>query len=562
MEHAESLVLLLMLVVASATSQSRTYNHNIAEQSSSKNTQCSNDNACPTWFTCNSQNRCECKNRQYDMIICNNNYHLSAVLASNCVTYDAKSNATFAGSCFYNYDFHRKENNIYTILPNQPSVLLNNSACTLFHRAGLLCGDCEEGYNPLVLSYDLSCVECPDGHKNWWKFALAGFVPLTFFYLFIIFFSINVTSSRLYGVVWYSQTIAMPIFVRVVLLALKLYKSSTELRLTRVLLTFYSFWNLDFFRSILPDICLNISTIQALALDYLIAFYPFVLTLFSYFIIELYDRKCTIIVMAWKPFKKILVFYRTSWDIRTSIIDSFATFFFLSYVKILSVSADLLIPTTIYQLGSNKSMLGLYYSPTVIYFGDYHRPYAILAIFILTLFVALPTITFILYPCKCFQKFLSFIPINWHFLHVFVDSFQGCYKDGTESGTFDCRWFSTVMITSRLFLFISFGLTPSMMYYIYAIIIQVIFLIAIINIQPFKKITTAHFYSTDVVFYFLFCFSYIVILGIPLANIENKSFYHIVLGCLALPSVVIPIVYISHLICSWLISRWRYRNKN
>ena len=22
-----------------------------------------------------------------------------------------------------------------------------------------------------------------------------------------------------------------------------------------------------------------------------------------------------------------------------------------------------------------------------------------------------------------------------------LDSFQGCYKDGTEPGTFDCRWF-------------------------------------------------------------------------------------------------------------------------
>ena len=128
----------------------------------------------------------------------------------------------------------------------------------------------------------------------------------------------------------------------------------------QVFFAFFSFWNLDFFRSFLPSIFLNVSTIQALALDYLVALYPFVLILLSYFIIELYDRKYIIIVIAWKPFKKIVSFYRTSWDIRTSIIDSFATFFLLSYVKILSVSSDLLIPTIIYQLGSDKSKLGLY----------------------------------------------------------------------------------------------------------------------------------------------------------------------------------------------------------
>ena len=563
MEHAENLILLLMLVVAS-TSQSRTNNLDIIEQSSSRKIQCSNDSACPTWFTCNSQNHCECKNGYYDKIVCSNKKQISAVLICNCVTYDEKNNATFVGACFYNCEFYHKDkgnNDIYNVLPKQSRLLQNNSACTPFHRTGLLCGDCEEGYSPLVLSYNLSCVKCPDGHKNWWRFILVGFVPLTFFYIFIIFFSINVTSSHLHGVVSFSQTVAMPAFVRIVLFALNTYNSSVGLKFARAILVFFSFWNLDFFRSILPDICLNITTIQALALDYITALYPFVLIPLSYFLIELYDRECTIIVMAWKPFKKILTFYRTSWDIRTSVIDSFATFFFLSYFKIVSVSADLLIPTTIYQQGSNKSMLGLYYSPTVIYFGDNHRPYAILAIIILTIFVAFPTAIFILYPCKCFQAFLSLFPFNWHFLHVFVDSFQGYYKDGTEPGTFDCRWFSTVMLVNRLFLFIVFSLTLSTMYYIYAIIVLATFLIATINIQPFKKGSTVHFHSTDLIFSFILSYSYIAVVGILLTGTKNDSFYHVVQGCLALPSAIIQVAYITFLIGSWLVSRWKCRNK-
>ncbi len=60
-----------------------------------------------------------------------------------------------------------------------------------------------------------------------------------------------------------------------------------------------------------------------------------------------------------------------SWDIRTSVLNSFATFFLLSYVKVMSVTVDLLIPTKIYQLGSNKVLFGLYCSPSVPYFGNH-----------------------------------------------------------------------------------------------------------------------------------------------------------------------------------------------
>ena len=170
------------------------------------------------------------------------------------------------------------------------------------------------------------------------------------------------------------------------------------------------------------------------------------LILLSYLLIELHDRQYTAIVLIWKPFRKVLFVFRKSWDIRTSIIDSFATFFLLSYVQVLTFSANLLIPTTIYKLGSNEVQFGLYYTPTVQYFGNEHLPFAITAIIILTLFVSIPTLILILHPFQFFQNFLSFFSLNWHFLHAFVDSFQGCYKDGTEPGTFDCRWFSAIIL--------------------------------------------------------------------------------------------------------------------
>ena len=195
----------------------------------------------------------------------------------------------------------------------------------------------------------------------------------------------------------------------------------------------------------------------------------------------------------------------------------------MSYIKVLNVTSDLLIPTQIYRLGSNTSTFGVYYSPTVVFFGEEHLPYAILAIFILTLFVCIPTIILILYPFQFFQKFLSLFPFHWHYLHAFVDSFQGCYKDGTEPGTFDYRWFSVLLLLFRLILFIIFTLTLSMIDFVYAILALVVILIAIINVQPFKK-TAVHYPSNDPIFLVLLSLFFVINIGRDVARSENTFF--------------------------------------
>lgn len=182
-----------------------------SQLSNSKDGHCSNESACPTWFTCNSDDRCVCENSENNGIVCDNVERVSALLVCYCVTYDKESGSTFVGSCFYNCEHvntantNGDEQELYNFLPQNPEKLINDSACTHFHRRGLLCGDCEEGHSPLVLSYNLSCVPCPDGQRNWWKFILAGFIPITLFYLFVVLFNINVTSSHLHGFVWVSQ---------------------------------------------------------------------------------------------------------------------------------------------------------------------------------------------------------------------------------------------------------------------------------------------------------------------------------------------------------------------
>ena len=98
---------------------------------------------------------------------------------------------------------------------------------------------------------------------------------------------------------------------------------------------------------------------------------------------------------------------RREWDIRNSLIAAFATFILLSYMKILNTSIDLLAPVTLYS--NVVSQLYLNIDGTIEYsVGEEHRPYAILAIVMITLFNSYPIAFLLLYPFACFQKLLFY----------------------------------------------------------------------------------------------------------------------------------------------------------
>ena len=124
----------------------------------------------------------------------------------------------------------------------------------------------------------------------------------------------------------------------------------------------------------------EMTNIQALALDYIIAVYPLILIAVTYILVELHDWGFRPIIWLWKPFHRCFVRFRRQWDIRTSLLDAFATFLLLSYTKLLSVSFDLLFPMSITDVyGHTFSSMYLYYDATVEYFGNEHLPYGIMA---------------------------------------------------------------------------------------------------------------------------------------------------------------------------------------
>ena len=95
----------------------------------------------------------------------------------------------------------------YSALPTNRSQW-NEVLCGSFRRESTLCGACQNGSYAPAYSFDMKCLQCNNGRDDLWKYMPWAFGPLTLFYFVILFFPINVVSSRLMGFVFYSQVIA------------------------------------------------------------------------------------------------------------------------------------------------------------------------------------------------------------------------------------------------------------------------------------------------------------------------------------------------------------------
>ena len=215
------------------------------------------------------------------------------------------------------------------------------------------------------------------------------------------------------------------------------------------------------------------SMLQVLSLDYLIAMYPLALVIITYAVVTLHYNNCKLVVFLWRPFLRCCIRFRRQWDIQNSLVDAFATFLLLSYVKFLNVSSDILTRTILWDDKVIMQRTVLYYDGTVRYFGEKHLPYAVLAITILIIFTLLPILILCFYPCHWFQQLLNRCHLRCLALHTFMDAFQGCYKNGTD-GTRDCHFFSALYLITRGG--VHFSLVLSSMYQHFISLLVVVFI--------------------------------------------------------------------------------------
>ena len=173
----------------------------------------------------------------------------------------------------------------------------------------------------------------------------------------------------------------------------------------------------------------------------------------------------------------------------------------------------------------------------------------------LLIFILSPLLLLCLYSCQCFQKCLSKFGWRCHILHIFMDSFQGCYKNGTN-GTRDCRYFASVYVFMRILLLGLFALTRSGFYYPLAIVALTLVGISIALFRPYKS--TAHntidsFLISCLVINYTFRAAQLITYGDQ--TLQIISFVIIRL------SVHVPFFYIVGLFGYWLVVRKRLPQK-
>ena len=410
---------------------------------------------CPLMFYYNSStDSCQCFPYQ-PHFICEGND--SFVHAFYILTFDRKRNVVTASeSRSYRFYYGTNVTNGYRLLPKS-KYELNNFMCGPMNRIGsYLCSDCINGFGPSMsmVEHPNDCYRCRDNWHGVILYLVIVLVPVTLFYLIILFFQISFTSAPLPCFVMYSQLTSI-VFTHPwgdsseEILQIMFTEAGDLRAVTKVILVLYGIFNLDFITHAVPPFCISskLTLYHRAILGYITAFYPMLLILVTWICIELHDRNFRLIVFLWRPFHRCFVRLRRGWDIKNDLIEIFTNFFLLSYVKIF-YQTILMTGTTYsytYSLTTDYSY-SAYVFNTDCSISTASAKYVIGAVsagLISTIFNLLPALLLVLYPVRFFRKMLSKLRLDRISLMIFMEKFHCCYRDGLGD-TKDMRSFSGI----------------------------------------------------------------------------------------------------------------------
>ena len=387
-----------------------------------------------------------CKHTKYvgRSIILHNEDKIACVTAGQCVSYNANDSLkmTAIGQCPYipqNISWcHNILIGFYGISSNYSLAELTDLTCGAYNREGLLCTSCKPGYGPAVYAFSLMCVECKDDNLGWLLYLGLVTIFITVFYVIIVLLNIKATAPPFRGFVLMCQTYCI-IDRMYVPMTTKMVTHGHLKYLLHLVRLLCGIWNLDFFRYLIPPFCVSrhLNNLQALTLEYFYVVLPLLLIIATFMCIELHAGNFKLIVVLWKPFHKLFALFRRAWDPRASIVNSFSTFLLLSVSKITIVSNLCLYELSYYAFNTDGwayMRQVLYFSPSIYFSSNQHIPYLITAVVSLVMITAVPTFLLCLYPTRVLQKLLHCCPFSRlrQSLWIFVETFQGYYKDGSD----------------------------------------------------------------------------------------------------------------------------------
>ena len=394
------------------------------------------------------------------------------VLYCHCITISSRSNQVTVGQCSQMCRLGKCYCSLYTKLETWSNLTnLNSKVCGLYSRTGQLCGDCMKGYGAPIYSYSMVCAKCDENMvlRNSLKYLSAAFLPVTAFYLMCIVLKISISSGLMTSYVLISQVYTIPDVIETVL------SPSTHPTLgIKILVSFYSIWNMDIFRAVYSSFCLHpsLNTMHTIAFDYLIALYPLAFIILTYLMVSLCD------MVKPKLPRHMFLNVGLKFEFRVSMITAFTTFLVLSYTKILGTSFRLLSPSYVYNIMNGNRSLYLYDEGEIPYFGEEHLPFGILAIVMTATCNVFPVILLVLYPTSCFRT-----RVNSHTLSAFMDAFQGCYRHHPR----DCRYFAAIHFVFRAVIFVLLQLTRNSLFIPMAGLSYLVLTCIVIIVKPYQS---------------------------------------------------------------------------
>ena len=470
--------------------------------SSQSNERLTNKLACPLWFYyVPSTNSCQCL-PYYKILSCDgsNGYVRSRLL----VTVDLQQNQSLVSvsklkSNLFDHAIETKPG--FRLLPENISEL-NDYMCGPLNRKGYLCSDCIDGFGPSmsIIEHPNQCYECRGAYRGVMLYLAIVILPLTLLYLFILIFQIRMTSAPIPCFVMYSQLVVVAFtdtwgksFDE--LPTVIFTKTGNTRAVTKVILVLYGIFDLDFISHAVPPFCVSkdLRLYHRVFLGYIRAFYPMVLIIITWVCIELHDRNFRVIVFLWRPFHRCFVRLRRGWDTKNDLIDVFATFFLLSFVKIMYQTALMFSKTMLYTYSLNDEYLYHSYVSNIdnsIQTTSAKYIIAVISALVICIILnLLPILLLVLYPFGTFRRMLSKLRLDRISLTIFTEKFHCCYRDSLD-GKRDMRYFSGVYF----FLVIPLFSFPSLMSHIFKFdqwfIKGTILLLAallIVLCRPYKK---------------------------------------------------------------------------
>ena len=504
---------------------------------------------CPSGFIAN-ESRCVCGKGFGGEVTCNEALFQSFLGIGNCMSYDNETQQAILTTCPYYIEYARQR--VPRISLPQNVSELSEAVCGPLNREGKLCSTCKEGYGIAALSYSFECVKCwKSAAAGWLVYIIAKFLPPTVFFFLITFFNLSVTSPSANAFIFFSQVVTVPREILVVQAALALFVQNGDHAIS-VIVAPYSIWNLDFFRTLIPNFCVSprLQALHILVIEYIAAFYPLALIGLTYLCIKLHDRNFKAAVWLWRPFERRSSRFQRRWSTSISIIDAIAAFLLLSYSKMIVVSLSLLTPTAEKNDSGNIGTQVLLYDGRIRFFGREHLFYAIPAILILGILAVIPPLLLLLYPFRFFLRCLEFLRLRTLALNTFVEVFQGCYKDGTN-GTPDRRYFAGIYFVFRVVTFSLFVLVLNLATLLLSL--QFVFTIGavlIIILEPYK---VSFYNKLDAAVFGILALAHAILLYIYMFFQITQSISTAALAILHI-LILLPLAYMTVFTVYWVLS--------